>query len=108
MLDAKLLRQLIRCEERGSIADRAPFQFRVEHVNAQGEVLDPAFPELDVRVADALRHDWGIPARDLEHLIGHINPDDFSLRPHYLRGDETNLSGAASEIEHRLAFPEIL
>jgi len=107
MLDAKLLRQLIRCEERGSVVDRAPFQFRVEHVNAEGEVLDAAFAKLDVRVADTLRHDWRIPARDLEHLVGHINADDFSFRPHHLRGDETNLSSAASEIEHRLAFPEI-
>src|SRR5438874_9370698 len=70
--------------------------------------MDPAVAKLGIRLADALRYDRRVPARYLEHLVGHIDADDFSRRSHHLGRDETNLSGAAPEIEDRLAFPEIL
>ena len=45
---------------------------------------------------------------DLQHFIRHIDADDFALRPDNLRGDETNFSRAAAEIEDGLAFAQIL
>ena len=43
-----------------------------------------------------------------QHLVRHVDPDHLSVGPNDLRGDETNLSGAAAEIEHRLALAQIL
>ncbi len=58
-------------------------------------------------ITDPLGHDGRVAARDLEHFVGHINPDDLARGADDLRGDEANLAGAAAEIEDGLASPQI-
>ena len=94
-------------EERSRVGDRPRFQFRVELFEIERQILDAAFAELDVRVTDPLRHDRRVPARDLQHFVGHVDADDLSVRPDDLRGDETDFSGPAAEIEHGLALAQI-
>lgn len=41
------------------------------------EILDAAFAELDVGVADGCRDDGGVVAGDFEYVVGHVHTDDF-------------------------------
>jgi hypothetical protein len=46
-------------------------------------------------------------ARDGEHVVVHIDTDDAAGGPDDLRGDETDFSGAAAEVEDGFAGAEI-
>jgi len=81
-------------EERCRVTDRPSFQLGVEQIDAQRQVLDPAFAKVDVRITDPLGDDRRVPARDFQHLVGHVDADHFASRADDLGGDETNFSGA--------------
>src|SRR4051812_10090450 len=99
LFDAQLLRQLIRGQERSGIADWPPFQFRIEQIDAQGQVLDPAFAKLDVPVTNSFRHHGRVSPRYFQHLVRHVDSDNLATPANHLRRDETNLPGAAPQIE---------
>lgn len=103
VLDAKVSGDLVGAQEGIGVLNGIGFEFAVEEFEIEREVLDTAFAELDIGIADALGDDGGVAACDFEHGIGHINADDFSFGADDLRSDETNLTGAASEIEN--CFP---
>ena len=45
----------------------------------------------------------GVGARELEHLVGHVEPDRLAGRPDAPGGDQDVRAGAGPEIEHDLA-----
>jgi len=103
----QFLRKFIGAEERSSVGNRPRFQFLIELLEIECEVLDATFSKLDVRVANPLRHNRCVRARDLQHLVGHVYADHAPVGTDYLRRDKADLAGAAPEIEHRLAFANI-
>ena len=107
MLDPQFLGQLIGAQKRRGVSDRPRAQFGIELLEVEREILDAALAKLDVLVTDPLRHDRRIRPGHVQHLVRHVDPDHLSLRPDDLRRDETNLAGAAAEIEHGLAFSQI-
>ena len=66
-------------------------------------VLEVALDELDVLDAGL----GGVGAGELEHLVGHVEPDRSTGRGDSTGGDQDVGAGARAEIEHRLAFAQV-
>ena len=49
----------------------------------------------------------GVAAGELEHLVGHVQPDRAARRADPPRGDEHVGAGARAEVEHRLALVQV-
>ena len=69
----------------------------------EGHVLEVALDELDV--LDAGR--GGVGSRELEHLIGHVEPDRPAVRPDPPGGDQDVRTGARPKIQDRLAIVQV-
>ena len=88
--------------------NRALRDFLIKGIEVELEVLNASFHELDVGVTDVFGNDGSIAVGDFEHVVGHINADDFAFRADHLRGDEADFSGARAEVEHGFAGIEPL
>ena len=79
VLDAQLLGKFVRAQKRRRVRDRPRLQLGVELLEIERQILDAAFAELDVVVTDPLRHDRRVRARDVQHLVRHVDADHFSI-----------------------------
>ena len=61
--------EVVGGEEGCCIFDRTFFQLGIEDFEIERKVLDAAFAELDVGVADFLRDDGCVAAGDFEHVV---------------------------------------
>ena len=104
---AQFLSTRVGGEERVRVMNRIGLQVCVQFFQIERQVLDAALAELHVLKADGLADDGRVFARHGEHVVVHVHADDAARRPNDLRGDETNFSRAAAEVEHRLARLEI-
>src|SRR5438046_7539370 len=107
MFDAQFIGELARLEESIRIVDRTGFQFGVESLQVEGEVLNASLAELDVCVTNPFSNDGGIAPRHLEHTVGHIDPDDLAVRSDHLRRDEADFSRATAEVEDNFTGPQM-
>ena len=87
-------------------ADEVDYAVRdddVDRVVGERDVLDVALDELDV--VDA--RFGGVRAGELEHLVGHVEPDRLAARADAAGGDQHVGAGAGAEVEHRLALVQV-
>ena len=94
------------CPEFGialSVNDRMLPQMSIEGLDIQGEILDIALQKADAIPAELPRHVGLVLARQREHVVIHVHPDDPPLWPDQLRRQVTDLAAAAAEIEHDIA-----
>lgn len=108
VLDAEIGGEGISGEVGIGISDGIVAEFAVEDFQIEREVLDAAFAELDVGVADVSRDDGRVAAGDFQHVIGHVHADDFAGGADDLGGDEADFSCAGAEVEHGFAGPQVL
>ena len=71
--------------------------------SSSGHVLEVALEELDVLDAGL----GGVGARELEHLVGHVEPDRLAGRPDAPGGDQDVGAGARAEVKDGLALVQI-
>ena len=71
--------------------------------SGERDVLEIALDELDVLHAGL----GGVGARQLEHLVGHVEPDRLARRGDAPRGDQHVGTGAGAEVEHGLALAQL-
>ena len=69
----------------------------------QRDVLDVALDELDVLDAGL----GGVGAREVEHLVGHVQADGLAGRADAAGADEHVGAGARAEVEHGLALVQV-
>lgn len=93
--------------DRGGCSDGGLREARREFVDVEGEILNSALAKLHVGVAETLGDDGRVAAGDLEHVIGHVDPDDTSRTPHDLGGDEADFASAAAEVEDGFAGADV-
>src|SRR5262249_3624014 len=79
----------------------------VESSEIECEVLDARASELDVREAEALRHDRSGASGESEHLVVQVDTDHPSLRSRELSGDEADLPAAAPEAEDAVPLAHV-
>ena len=108
MFDTQFFGELVRSKKRSGISYWIAFQLSFQQFQIKRQILDTAFAKFYVRVAEALRDDWGVTPGDLEHFISHIHADHFAVWSNDLRRDETNFSRATTEIENRFALAQIM
>src|SRR5206468_3965837 len=99
--------KLVCGKKRSRISYWIAFQLSIQQFQIEPQILDTAFAKFHVRVAEAFGDDRRIAPRDLQHLVGHIDANDFTVRPDDLCGDETDFSRAAAQIEDRFAFTQV-
>ena len=67
MFDAQLLRELIGAQERGCIGNRARFQFRIEFLQIEREILDATYAKFDISVTNPCRDERRVAAGDFKY-----------------------------------------
>jgi hypothetical protein len=107
MLDSQFRSDFIGGEKRSGIRKGVVAQLSIQQFQIESQILDPVFAEFHVGVTDPFGDNRRVAACDLEHFVGHIDPDHFPLWADNLRGDETDFSRAAAQIENRFAFTQI-
>ncbi len=104
MFDAQFFGQLVGGKKRSRIRYWIAFQLSIKQFQIERQILDTAFTKFYVRVAEAFGNDRRVASRHLQHFVRHINADHFAVWPDDLRGDKTDFSGAAAQIENCFAF----
>ena len=71
------------------------------------EVLDARLAKVHPVAAELHRHLALVFARQGQHVVVHVDPDDLSLGPHDLGREVADLAGAAAEVEDDIARPHV-
>ncbi len=103
MTNPQFLRHFFRRKKRNGVGNGMTSQLPVQSLQIERQILNAPFAKLHIRESQTAGHDRSVAARDLQHIVGHVDADDFPLRADNLRGDETDFSRPAAQIEDGFA-----